>query len=145
MFFTRGCLARRSVKFTMKFVRKITKIYPLIAFVLQCLIGLSSVPSFMFRNIFSALSLSLYRQRTLKGSASRLLSRMKILQVHLFLDFLFLLKFFAKLLCCDYALSCVVFRYIFPILCFLKNTFVLFKLSLKFAILHVKLYFFEFL
>src|SRR3989338_8152477 len=58
-------------------VRNTIKIYPIIASVEKCLMGLKSVPSFISRISFSALSLSLYNLRIFSDNSLTELSRMK--------------------------------------------------------------------
>ena len=78
-FFTIGWLfALRSVKLIKKFVRKIITRQPIIAHLFQCLIGLSSVPSFISLINFSDLSRSLYKIRIFSGSSSNDDSRIKL-------------------------------------------------------------------
>ncbi len=68
---------KKYVRLIKKFVRKEIKKIPIIAHLLQCLTGLSSIPSFKALINFSALSLSLYSFKIFPGSSSTELSRMK--------------------------------------------------------------------
>ena len=66
-FLSMGIFAENSVKLSMDFARKDRKTMPIIASVVQCLIGPNSMPSLRSRMNFSAFPLSLYMSNACSG------------------------------------------------------------------------------
>jgi len=96
-FFTGEFLLKISVKFIKKFARNEMKNMPMIQYLVQCLTGCNSIPSFKFLMNFSALSLSLYNFNIFSASALTELSRMKKPSIPVIYGFPDLQSFFVNM------------------------------------------------